>query len=86
MTEEYRSGNHGWSYESGADKLRVQGGFNKQDFVGYHNKYAEIANPPPPEWKMKVANITYHCPKGKHPNAFHRFMQKLILGFEWSRI
>lgn len=38
------------------------------------------------EWKCFINHNTYFCfEEGKQPNAFHRFMQKLILGFKWVR-
>lgn len=43
--------------------------------------------PPPAKWRMTIAGvmgIAFHLPVA--PNRFHRWTQKLILGFEWERL
>lgn len=37
------------------------------------------------EWTMHVADIQFTPRKGYEPNAFHRIMQRLILGIRWER-
>lgn len=37
------------------------------------------------EYTLHCANMAYNPDKGCEPNRFHRFMQKLILGFEWKK-
>lgn len=38
-------------------------------------------------WRCEVSKMFhYHVEEGKQPNAFHRFMQRLCLGFKWERI
>lgn len=37
------------------------------------------------EWTMHVADIQFTPRKGYEPNAFHRLMQRLILGIRWER-
>jgi hypothetical protein len=29
--------------------------------------------------------VIFHPSKGQEPNAFHRLMQRLILGFRWEK-
>ncbi len=44
-----------------------------------------IINPIEPKAKIKIGN-SYFCVFDSKdiPNAFHRFMQRLILGIEWE--
>lgn len=38
-------------------------------------------------WKLWLnSNTWFMYEEGKQPNAFHRLMQRLILGFKWERI
>lgn len=40
----------------------------------------------PYAWQMKISPNTYFgVMEGNQPNRFHRFMQKLCFGIEWSR-
>lgn len=38
------------------------------------------------EWKMKASGVIYWPDEGKEPNAFHRLMQRLVLGFKWEKV
>jgi hypothetical protein len=39
------------------------------------------------DWQVVIAGQLYMTPLKKDlPNAFHRLMQRLILGFKWSKI
>ena len=54
----------------------------------YKNEAFEFhhLNVPDYEWECHInQNFVLNVEKGKAPNAFHRFMQKLILGFRWVR-
>ena len=43
--------------------------------------------PPKPEWVLHVnPYFQIEIPKGKEVNAFHRLMQRLILGFKWEKV
>ena len=44
--------------------------------------------PSPPVWKVMLIDGTYwHLAADKKPpNAFHRFMHKLVFGLKWERI
>jgi hypothetical protein len=38
-------------------------------------------------WKCQICPNTYwHIEDGNQPNRFHRFMQKVCFGVEWSKI
>jgi len=38
------------------------------------------------EWKCYLTGDTvYHPMKGAEPNRFHRFIQRLLLGFKWVK-
>jgi hypothetical protein len=37
------------------------------------------------DWTARVAEIRFTPRKGYEPNAFHRLMQRLILGIRWER-
>jgi hypothetical protein len=39
------------------------------------------------KWKCELTNNTFwYVEDGKQPNMFHRFMQRIILGFKWTEI
>ena len=43
-----------------------------------------IDTPPPPTWAWSFDPsfaIRFHVPR--HPNRFHRFMQRVLLGIHW---
>ena len=42
----------------------------------------------PSDWQCFVVNDNFviRPNKGNEPNAFHRFMQELILGFKWRKV
>ncbi len=39
-------------------------------------------------WQATIAGnmIVWRPEKGREPNAFHRLMQRLILGIKWERV
>ena len=37
------------------------------------------------DWSAKIGSVKYYPEKGDEPCAFHRFMQRLILGIKWSK-
>jgi len=43
----------------------------------------------PGEWKCEALGLggwmVITPPKGKHPNAFHRFMQRVLIGNKWIK-
>lgn len=44
--------------------------------------------PVPGDWECEIGGphcLTLRPPKGHEPNAFHRLMQSLVLGFRWSK-
>jgi hypothetical protein len=46
-----------------------------------------VLNPPKQsDWQCQVAGVTYTPFEGQEPNTFHRLMQRLILGFRWSKV
>lgn len=36
------------------------------------------------DWVCRLSSLHFRPVKGNVPNRFHRFMQKLILGIEWT--
>ena len=43
--------------------------------------------PTPSDWQCElVAGTTFRPQKGQEPCAFHRLMQRLILGFKWRKV
>lgn len=51
------------------------------------NQKLYIAKEPEFAWKCElISEIILSVEEGKQPNAFHRFMQRLVFGFKWSRI
>jgi hypothetical protein len=48
--------------------------------------FATLSIPKYSKWKVKIAGSLVLVPlEGKEPNAFHRLMQRLILGFKWEK-
>ena len=42
---------------------------------------------PPYAWRCKISPLFWlDFPEGSQPNAFHRFMQRIVLGIKWERI
>jgi len=37
------------------------------------------------KWTMRAFGITAHVADGKQPNWFHRHMQRILLGINWSQ-
>ncbi len=54
-------------------------------FVSKETHIKTIEMPKMSEWSMCISHITFQIPAGKVPNAFHRLMQRLILGVEWKK-
>jgi hypothetical protein len=54
------------------------------------SSYATFNEPEPGEWKCEALGLggwlVLTPPKGKHPNAFWRVMQYLLVGNKWSRV
>ena len=41
----------------------------------------------PDAWRCELSpNHYWYYPEGGQPNAFHRFAQRIVLGFKWERI
>lgn len=48
--------------------------------------YALYAGPKLSKWSVTLADHLKLTPlEGREPNAFHRLMQRLILGFKWEK-
>ena len=46
-----------------------------------------LIEPARPQWLLHINGSTrLEILKENAPNAFHRFMQKLILGFKWEKL
>lgn len=37
------------------------------------------------DWSAHMGGVTYRPLEGNEPNAFHRLMQRLVLGIRWER-
>lgn len=46
----------------------------------------KMQSPTMSEWRCEITSTFHIIPlKGHEPNAFHRLMQRLILGFKWRK-
>lgn len=63
-------------------------------YVGTEVPVAEVKEPQPSsDWNVYLlgsptdlsASVTFRPRKGSEPNAFHRLMQRLILGLRWVK-
>lgn len=63
-------------------------------YVGTEVPPATLRAPSPPsDWNIYLigspadvsTSVTFRPRKGAEPNAFHRLMQRLILGFRWVK-
>lgn len=46
---------------------------------------AGLVVPERSDWTMHAAGTQFTPLKGQEPNAFHRMMQRLVLGIRWER-
>jgi hypothetical protein len=47
----------------------------------------KIYQPPPAQFKLQLvkgSTLVFNLPEG--PNAFHRWMQRIFLGFVWEKL
>lgn len=62
-------------------------GFSWNKLTGVIDYECAILSVPHYTWQMKISPNTYfNVVEGSQPNRFHRFMQKLCFGIEWSKI
>jgi hypothetical protein len=68
----------------GTNKAKIQAPGNSWETQGY-----TIAFPKMSKWGVKIAgkqsNFIIRPNEGGSPNFFHRWMQRLFLGFYWSK-
>lgn len=43
-----------------------------------------ILNLPKYTWQYRFGDLTVHCTKA--PNRFHRFMQRMCFGIQWTKL
>lgn len=52
-----------------------------------YGKFKIAESPKPSGWQCEIApGFVLHPAKGKVPNRFWRFMQRLVLGFKWEKV
>lgn len=57
----------------------------KEDITSSSLRYTKFELPKQSDWQCKFMDFTYVPNKGKEPNRFHRFMQRVLLGVKWSK-
>ena len=38
------------------------------------------------DWRCTLSTLSWDVERGKEPNAFHRTMQRWLLGIKWERL
>jgi hypothetical protein len=38
------------------------------------------------DWRCTLSTLSWDVERGKEPCAFHRFMQRWLLGIKWERL
>ena len=38
------------------------------------------------DWRCTLSTLSWDVERGKEPNAFHRTMQRWLLGIKWKRL
>ena len=60
--------------------------YKKLTFEPSKLHYNTITYPKYSDWKCTIAGgLTFVALEGQAPNRFHRFMQSIILGFNWKK-
>jgi rubredoxin len=65
--------------------MNTFGNGDRIEFFASTDEYNLMQVPIQSEWRCEIAGLTYIPEKGREPNRFHRFMQRVCFGTVWTR-